>query len=96
MLQCQFGPFQCTNSSDLTFRFARFQIKKETLVQVFSCEFCEIFKNTFFTEHLRTTASTSNKDSLSFRKNALCKNVWLIILKVFYIFIFFNRQKHYF
>ena len=23
-------------------------IKKETLVQVFSCEFCEIFKNTFF------------------------------------------------
>ena len=27
-------------------------IKKETLAQVFSCEFCEIFKNTFFTEHL--------------------------------------------
>ena len=23
----------------------------------FSCEFCEIFKNTFFTEHLRTTGS---------------------------------------
>ena len=32
-------------------------IKKETLVQVFSCEFCEIFKNTYFEEHLRTTAS---------------------------------------
>ena len=28
-------------------------IKKETLAQVFSCEFCEIFKNIFFTEHLR-------------------------------------------
>ena len=27
-------------------------IKKETLSQVFSCEFCEISKNTFFTEHL--------------------------------------------
>ena len=27
--------------------------KKETLAQVFSCEFCEISKNTFFTEHLR-------------------------------------------
>ena len=27
-------------------------IKKETLAQVFSCNFCEIFKNTFFTEHL--------------------------------------------
>ena len=32
-------------------------IKKETRAQVFSCEFCEIFKNTFFTEHLRMTAS---------------------------------------
>ena len=28
-------------------------IKKETLAQVFSCEFCEIFKNTFFIEDLR-------------------------------------------
>ena len=28
-------------------------IKKETLVQMFSCEFSEIFKNTFFIEHLR-------------------------------------------
>ena len=27
------------------------------LAQVFSCEFCEISKNTFFTENLRTTAS---------------------------------------
>ena len=26
--------------------------KKETLAQVFSCAFCEISKNTFFTEHL--------------------------------------------
>ena len=31
-------------------------IKKETLAQVFSCEFCEISKNTFFTEKLRVTA----------------------------------------
>ena len=27
--------------------------KKETLPQVFSCEFSAIFKNTYFTEHLR-------------------------------------------
>ena len=27
-------------------------IKKETVVQVFSCEFCEIFTNTFFIKHL--------------------------------------------
>ena len=32
-------------------------IEKETLTQVFFCEFCEISKNTFFTEHLRATAS---------------------------------------
>ena len=31
-------------------------IKKETLAQVFSCEFCEISKNNVFTEHLCTTA----------------------------------------
>ena len=31
--------------------------KKEALAQVFSCEFCGISKNTFFTEHLRRTAS---------------------------------------
>ena len=32
-------------------------INKETLAKVFFCEFYEIFKNTFFTEHLRATAS---------------------------------------
>ena len=32
-------------------------IKKETLTQVFSCEFCDISKNAFSTEHLWTTAS---------------------------------------
>ena len=32
-------------------------IKKDTLTHVFSCEFCEISKNTFFTEHLRAIAS---------------------------------------
>ena len=41
-------------------------LKKETLAQVFSCEFCEISKNTFFTEHLWTTASDiSQLDSSS-------------------------------
>ena len=31
-------------------------IKKETLAQGFSCMFCKIFKNIFFTEHLWMTA----------------------------------------
>ena len=43
--------------------------KKETLAQVFVCEFCEIFKNTFFTKHLWTTASESGKtDQISHRQ----------------------------
>ena len=40
--------------------FAKFtgkHLKKETLAQVFSCVFCEISKNIFFTEQIRTTAS---------------------------------------
>ena len=36
-------------------------IKKETLAQVFSCEFCEVSKNTFFTEHVWATASVTHK-----------------------------------
>ena len=32
-------------------------IKIETLAHLFSYEFCEISKNTFFTEHLWETAS---------------------------------------
>ena len=35
--------------------------KNETLAQVFSCEYCEISKNIFFTEHLWTTASINKK-----------------------------------
>ena len=34
-------------------------IQKETLAKVFRCEYSEIFRNTFFTEYLRTTASVS-------------------------------------
>ena len=32
-------------------------ITSETTAQVFSCEFCEIFKNTYFEEHLQRPAS---------------------------------------
>ena len=41
--------------ADLAYNF----IKKETLAQVFSCEFCKTSKNILFTEHLRTTASVA-------------------------------------
>ena len=35
--------------------------EKETLGQLFFCEFCEISKSAFFTEHLLATASDSSK-----------------------------------
>ena len=38
---------------------------KETPTQVFSCELCEIFKNTFFMEHLQTTASRNRMKNAS-------------------------------
>ena len=38
---------------------------KETLAQVFSCEFYGIFKNTFFTEHLRATASNTKQGRMN-------------------------------
>ena len=40
---------------------------KKALAQVFSCEFCEISKNNFFTEHLWTTASEFVTEMLIFR-----------------------------
>ena len=45
--------------------------KKETLAQVFSCEFCEISKNTFFTEHLQTTTSV-----LQYAQFKLCSEAY--------------------
>ena len=33
------------------------------LAQVFSCEICKVFKNTFFIQHLRTTASDTKQTS---------------------------------
>ena len=32
-------------------------IKKETLAQLFSCKFCEIFNNIYFEEHQRPAGS---------------------------------------
>ena len=44
---------------------------KNTLAHVVSCEFCEIPKNTFFTEHFRTTASVSGLRLATLLKNTL-------------------------
>ena len=55
-------------------------IKKETLAQVFSCEFCEISKNSFSTEHIQATASEFlqkdefNIDEFNVRQTKVQKN----------------------
>ena len=41
-------------------------IKKQVLTHVFSSEFCKIFKNTLFTEHLRATASVEVHQTCKF------------------------------
>ena len=41
---------------------------EKTLAQVFSCEFCKISKNTFFTEHFRVTASRFGLSKITFKR----------------------------
>ena len=48
-------------------------IKIETLAQVFSSEFCEISKNTFFTEHLWATVS------MLFKNLPFCVGYWHVL-----------------
>ena len=53
---------RCSVKKGVLRNFTNSQIHRKTpvpgsLVQVFSCEFCEISKNTFSTEHLGTIAS---------------------------------------
>ena len=57
-------------------------IKKETPTQVFFCEYCEIFKNTYFEKHLRTTAFVNSRAAvfqeslaLPFKRNVLTSGI---------------------
>ena len=43
-------------------------IKNETLAQAFSYEFCKIFNNAFFTEHLQATAYDDMNTCLGYDK----------------------------
>ena len=53
----------------------RFSMKKrgEYTAHVFSCEFCEIFKNTFFSEHVRATVT-------EYSRIELCVNIAQLII----------------
>ena len=57
-------------------------IKKETLTQMFSREFCEIFKNTFVTEQPQTTASCKLANHCSHVELTLLKNVGGLFLDI--------------
>ena len=48
-------------------------IKKETLAEVFSCEFCEIFKNTFF---YKTPLVAASKTAVLVKPNLLVQFYW--------------------
>ena len=63
-------------------------IKKETLAQVISCEFCESSKNTFFTKYLRMIAS------FNVCEYALIMPQFAWMLNMFeYICIYLNKKS---
>ena len=66
-------------------------IKKEALVQVFSCEFCEIFKNTFFTEYLWSIAS----EGFHFMQHLINHDCFISTNKIMIIFIRIAFTKAY-
>ena len=55
-------------------------IKKETPKKLFFCEFCEVFKNTFFTEHFLTTSLCNSSCSFILQRIFLyiCPNLLLL------------------
>ena len=74
-----------------------FSDKKETLAQVFTCEYCEISKNTFSIEHSQTTASeyswqsspttpTSSIFSFNFKHQGYCFTIFGQFATAFHFF----------
>ena len=58
-------------------------IKKETPIQVFSCESDETFKNNFFVDHIQTTASVISCFSYAgypYRQTKLLLLNWLFLI----------------
>ena len=66
--------------------------KKETLTQVFSCEFYEISENTFSTEHLQTTAFLNAWSLRNLKHQYMIKSSHgrcLFFYKIMYPFLLF-------
>ena len=67
-------------------KFAGLRGKKEAPTQVFSCEHCEILKNTCFEKHLRMVASDHNAPGTTniYRKN---EDMFCVIVMVRFILL---------
>ena len=59
-------------------------IKIATAVQVFSCEFCEIVKNTFFRKHIRTNESEKQQDQGRKQTNIITSSSYKLGVKKLY------------
>ena len=71
-------------------------IKKETLAQVFPCEFCQISKNVFFTEHLWATASEACLKKPQLHKYVISKKVTFAthpVNEINILFAIFNNKE---
>ena len=61
----------------------------KTLVQVFFCEFCKIFKNIFFTEHVQANASVIRIEKLD---NTRLSQTMIFALNLFCFFL--SKKKN--
>ena len=60
------------------------KLTKKRKPEQFSCGFCETFKNTFFTEHLRETSSTiSRSDSNSLIREKYSRSCETAMMEIF-------------
>ena len=85
-------------------KIANLKARKETPTQVFSCEYCKIFKNTFFAEHLRwlcnstkTFANFAHRRCHMRRKNSteIFSIYWNVLLWIFLINSFRRAEAIY-
>ena len=76
---------RCSVRKSVLKNFTKFT-GKETLAQLFSCEFCEIFKNTLFIEHLWETASKAKLNTTFKRQTFLLQQNFTESSLVFSLF----------
>ena len=84
---------RCSIKKGVLKEFAKFTGKhlcQETLAQAFSCEFCETYRNTCFTEHLWTTASNTSSLTLSNNFILFFSNILILISSEFVLIFLIN------